>query len=435
MTTEPTTHAAIVAGNVRAVGVIYSTWMLEQSGAFRVIDRIVELFMQGELPLGGSAAQAVYRYAKAGSRYTAAERSALYALALGVPGGDTGAAEPNREFMHLWLRFLVAASEFAGRHNGAGLVVPPTPSNAAVREAARALAANASAHGGGVAAGAARMLVSEVQQVLRVLAQPDLLRAFGAREVWQLIDRIHRDHLGRLSHVAQFRAQAAASAVVFDWLVDNAAGLAEGAARRSARGADARLLRAVEALLATGEMAPESAPSRAPQAGESRRQARIEAHELLRALELTAGRERGTTARGLAVVFQGAPGSGTTLAAQVLAQALALPLVRVDLAAVVSKYIGETEKNLAALFDRAEKADALLLFDEADALFGRRSEVRDSHDRYANAAVDYLLQRIAAHDGALVLTASTQVNLDTALLRDEWRRRRWRVVRFPLPRG
>ena len=95
-------------------------------------------------------------------------------------------------------------------------------------------------------------------------------------------------------------------------------------------------------------------------------------------------------------LFAGPSGTGKTLAAEVLAGELRLDLYRIDLASVVSKYIGETEKNLRRLFDAAEGGGAILLFDEADALFGKRSEVKDSHDRYANIEVSYLLQRMEA---------------------------------------
>jgi SpoVK/Ycf46/Vps4 family AAA+-type ATPase len=102
---------------------------------------------------------------------------------------------------------------------------------------------------------------------------------------------------------------------------------------------------------------------------------------------------------GVAVLFSGGSGTGKTLAAEVLAAELALDLYRIDLSSVVSKYIGETEKNLRRVFDAAEDSGAILLFDEADALFGKRSEVKDSHDRYANIEVSYLLQRMEAYSG------------------------------------
>jgi len=138
----------------------------------------------------------------------------------------------------------------------------------------------------------------------------------------------------------------------------------------------------------------------------------------------------GRSARGLGLsaLFEGQSGTGKTLAAEVLAGALSVDLYRIDLSAVMSKYIGETEKNLRRIFDAAEGCGAILLFDEADALFGRRSEVKDSHDRYANIEVSYLLQRMEAYAGLAVLTTNLKENLDPAFLR----RIRF-VVHFPFP--
>jgi hypothetical protein len=136
------------------------------------------------------------------------------------------------------------------------------------------------------------------------------------------------------------------------------------------------------------------------------------------------------SARGLGIsaLFSGPSGTGKTMGAEVLARHLELDLYRIDLASVVSKYIGETEKNLRRVFDAAEESGAILLFDEADALFGKRSEVKDSHDRYANIEVSYLLQRMEAYRGLAILTTNLQNALDTAFLR----RLRF-LVEFPFP--
>jgi SpoVK/Ycf46/Vps4 family AAA+-type ATPase len=141
------------------------------------------------------------------------------------------------------------------------------------------------------------------------------------------------------------------------------------------------------------------------------------------------GFERAST-RGLGIgaLFSGPSGTGKTFAAEVIAGELALDLYVVDLSAVVSKYIGETEKNLRAVFDEADKGGAVLLFDEADALFGKRTEVRDSHDRYANIEVSYLLQRMENYRGLAVLTTNLRSSMDQAFLR----RLRF-VVNFPFP--
>jgi SpoVK/Ycf46/Vps4 family AAA+-type ATPase len=131
---------------------------------------------------------------------------------------------------------------------------------------------------------------------------------------------------------------------------------------------------------------------------------------------------------GISALFGGASGTGKTMAAEVLADALQLDLYRIDLSAVVSKYIGETEKNLRRVFDAAESSGAVLLFDEADALFGKRSEVKDSHDRYANIEVSYLLQRMESYRGLAILTTNMKKALDPAFMR----RIRF-VVHFPFP--
>jgi hypothetical protein len=131
---------------------------------------------------------------------------------------------------------------------------------------------------------------------------------------------------------------------------------------------------------------------------------------------------------GFGALFTGPSGTGKTLAAEVLANALGLDLYRIDLSQVVSKYIGETEKNLRRIFDAAGLGGAVLLFDEADALFGKRSEVRDSHDRYANVEISYLLQAMESYRGLAVLTTNMRSALDQAFLR----RLRF-VVTFPFP--
>ncbi|HEX8192316.1 MAG TPA: ATP-binding protein, partial [Allosphingosinicella sp.] len=131
---------------------------------------------------------------------------------------------------------------------------------------------------------------------------------------------------------------------------------------------------------------------------------------------------------GLSVLFAGASGTGKTLASETIARELGFALYRVDLSALVSKYIGETEKNLEAVLDAADRDGVVLLFDEADALFGRRSTVRDSHDRYANQEVSYLLQRLESFEGLAVLTSNLPDAIDAAFAR------RFRfVVSFPFP--
>ena len=132
--------------------------------------------------------------------------------------------------------------------------------------------------------------------------------------------------------------------------------------------------------------------------------------------------------KGATALFVGPPGTGKTMAAEILAGELGLDLYRIDLASVVSKYIGETEKNLEVLFRAADHGDAVLLFDEADALFGKRTEVRDAHDRYANVEVAYLLQRLETYQGLAILTTNLRGNIDEGFLR-----RLDCVLEFPIP--
>ncbi|MBW2057771.1 MAG: ATP-binding protein [Deltaproteobacteria bacterium] len=132
--------------------------------------------------------------------------------------------------------------------------------------------------------------------------------------------------------------------------------------------------------------------------------------------------------KGLNVLFAGPSGTGKTMAAEIMAQDLGLDLYKIDLSGVVSKYIGETEKNLARIFAEAETSNAILFFDEADALFGKRSEVRDSHDRYANVEISYLLQRMEEYEGVVILATNLRKNMDDAFVR-----RMHFAVEFPFP--
>jgi AAA+ superfamily predicted ATPase len=133
---------------------------------------------------------------------------------------------------------------------------------------------------------------------------------------------------------------------------------------------------------------------------------------------------------GYRALFHGPPGTGKTLTATLLGKVTGRPVFRIDLSRVVSKYIGETEKNLARLFDRAEHKDWILFFDEADALFGKRTDVRDAHDKYANQEVAYLLQRIESHSGLVILATNQRGHIDEAFLR-----RFQTAVNFPMPRS
>ncbi len=132
--------------------------------------------------------------------------------------------------------------------------------------------------------------------------------------------------------------------------------------------------------------------------------------------------------RGLNVLFSGPSGTGKTMAAEIITGELCLDIYKIDLSMVVSKYIGETEKNLNNIFKEAEDSNAVLFFDEADALFGKRSEVKDAHDRYANIEINYLLQKMEEHEGIVILATNLSKNLDEAFVR-----RMSFIVEFPFP--
>ena len=135
-----------------------------------------------------------------------------------------------------------------------------------------------------------------------------------------------------------------------------------------------------------------------------------------------------STGKGLNVLFSGPSGTGKTMAAEIIARETQLDIFKIDLSNVVSKYIGETEKNLSKIFKEAETSNAILFFDEADALFGKRSEVKDAHDRYANIEIGYLLQKMEEFDGVVILATNLSKNIDDAFLR-----RIQIAVEFPFP--
>jgi SpoVK/Ycf46/Vps4 family AAA+-type ATPase len=132
--------------------------------------------------------------------------------------------------------------------------------------------------------------------------------------------------------------------------------------------------------------------------------------------------------KGLSVLFAGPSGTGKTMAAEIMAQALQVDLYKIDLSGVISKYIGETEKNLAKIFQEAESSNAILFFDEADAVFGKRTKISDAHDRYANIETSYLLQKIEEYEGVVILATNLRENMD-----DAFTRRMRFIVEFPFP--
>jgi SpoVK/Ycf46/Vps4 family AAA+-type ATPase len=154
----------------------------------------------------------------------------------------------------------------------------------------------------------------------------------------------------------------------------------------------------------------------------------FEAHDRTQFWEAPAARRLFPQGRGLVGLFSGPPGTGKTMAAQVIAASLGIDLFRIDLSAVVSKYVGETSQNLQRILSRAEHMDVVLLFDEADALFGKRTEIKDAHDRFANTDTNFLLQALESYGGISILATNKKTNMDQAFIR----RIRY-VVEFPKP--
>ncbi|MBD0273513.1 MAG: ATP-binding protein, partial [Acetobacteraceae bacterium] len=222
------------------------------------------------------------------------------------------------------------------------------------------------------------------------------------------------------SQIARAAAEARAAAWPDERPPDGAALLAAG--RRAASVATPRFARRIP---------PEAGLDRIvlpPDRHAQLREIVVQVRHAARVQEAWGFRELMLYGRGVAALFAGPSGTGKTISARAIAGELGMDLLQIDLAQIVSKYIGETEKNLAAVFAAAEAADVALLFDEADALFGKRSEVKDAHDRYANIETAYLLQRLEEFSGLAILTTNLKPNLDTAFLR----RLRF-VVDFPRP--
>jgi Phage tail sheath protein subtilisin-like domain/ATPase family associated with various cellular activities (AAA)/Phage tail sheath C-terminal domain len=198
----------VVATNLRAIQALYFAAMLEELALFRAVDRLVELFMQGQLPLGaGDARTRLSEYGKrSANRLSEAQRRELYARVFGIAGGE-GGTTPNREFDTLWIRFVSAVASW----------VRPGD-NDALRTAARDLAINLSLHGCGLSLYAANELAVTLRDAIAILADPDVRAAYGARDMWQLIDQVATLELGDARNAVRYRTMAAAGAVVIAWL-------------------------------------------------------------------------------------------------------------------------------------------------------------------------------------------------------------------------
>lgn len=213
----------IVATNVEAIQAIYYAYMLEEMRMFQVVDKIVDLFRQGMLPLGkGKAGDYLYQYYKSSNeRINEMERRDLYLRAFGAPGGDPNANLPNREFNELWLRFISAVSTFARQLSVEKLLrnaIPMAVSQEQVRKSGRDLAANLSLHGYGIAYFAAKDIETLVREFIDLLQNLEILGAFGARDMWQVVDQVNANYLGGTRNTQRFRTQARAGAVIIMWL-------------------------------------------------------------------------------------------------------------------------------------------------------------------------------------------------------------------------
>jgi len=426
---ESQTDVEIVKENLHATQAIYFAYQLEEMRLFQVVETIVELFHQGLLPIGrGSAGQKLEQYWRSHRPQPESVRRNAYWRMFGVaPGGDARAGEPNSEFLSLWMRFISAVSAYAREHRVAALITPPTPANALVRNAARDVATNLSASGWGAAYFVAEQLTADIQRALDILGDSEVQQAFGARDAWQVIDNVNTTYLGGARNVALIRTKAQAGRSIFGWLAK---------LDQTSTHDDAELVDAVECWIAASATSDDAVeeyaqPRESPQMSASAGTLPAIAKDLLDAAGLSPRDPHASN--GLIVCFHGAPRTGKTMAAYVLTQALSLELLRIDLAAVSGKYIGETSKNIDAVFDAAERAGAVLLIDEADALFGKRAEVKDAHDRYANIDVAYLLQRIEQFNGLAILATNMRDDIDTPF--SSAAKHRWRAVRFPRPKA
>jgi len=227
---EESVDIEIVTENLQAVQAIYFSYQLEEMRLFQVIERIVDLFRQGLLPLGrGSVGDYLFNYyKKAAERITEAERRDLYMRVFGAPGGNP-ANEPNRDFNELWLRFISAVSSFSRQLTVERLLrnaIPMAVSQEQVRKAGRDLGANLSRNGYGIAYFAATELQQSILEFRDVLQNPELRNAFGARDMWQVIDQVNVNYLGGARNTHRYRTQSRAGAIIIRWIANNVQRLA-----------------------------------------------------------------------------------------------------------------------------------------------------------------------------------------------------------------
>jgi hypothetical protein len=225
---EARTDVDIQEDNLRAVEAIYFAAMLEELKVFQVVDKLTELFQKGMLPIGkGTAGDLIYSgWRKSITRFTEIERRNLYARIFGFPGGDATQTNPNREFNDLWLRFVSAVFAFVRQSTVDQMLRPGMPpfaiSQESVRKAGRDLAANLSLHGYGVAHFAATDLQSQLNEIIALLSDTDTKNAYGARDMWQVVDQVATLELGGARNSSRYRTMAKSGAIIIAWLAKHA---------------------------------------------------------------------------------------------------------------------------------------------------------------------------------------------------------------------
>jgi hypothetical protein len=214
----------IVADNIRAVQAIYSAALLEELKAFQVVDRLVHLFQQGVLPIGrGRAGRNLFKYWKESpSRLSETERRSLYARVLGLPGGEADVV-PNREFNDLWIRFLSSVAQSNAREETTDSTISKSEKVSAenIKAAARDLAVDLSLHGFGWAGFAATELQKQIDDVTRLLSAPEIVAAYGARDMWQVIEQVAANELGGARSSVRHRTMLTSGATIIAWLAKN----------------------------------------------------------------------------------------------------------------------------------------------------------------------------------------------------------------------
>jgi hypothetical protein len=229
-----TVSGEVDSPSIRATELIYVAAMLEQAKMFQTVDRLVQLFQSGRLPIGrGQAAEKLYTYGKAAAlRMSERERRAVYHRVLGI--GAEGGEISNRDFHDLWIRFLSAVASFARQSSAAdasGATDPSAVSQEEIRKAGQDLAANLSQHGYGMAYVEARELQKQIRDMMELLSDGEILSAYGARDMWQVIDQVASKEFGATKNGARYRSMSTSGATVIAWLATKSDELGRGSSR------------------------------------------------------------------------------------------------------------------------------------------------------------------------------------------------------------